>query len=157
VLARIAGLFSGRGYNLESLTVGSTTDLSISRITLVCKGDDTIIEQIKKQLNRLIDVIKVIDMTDKQSMDRELALIKVNAKPDKRGELFQIADVFRAKIMDLGATTLTLEITGTPQKINDFLLLMQSYNIIEVARSGVVSMERGRKIKDKSVKQGEVI
>ena len=147
VLARIAGLFSGRGYNLESLTVGVTTDSSVSRITLVCHGDDAVIEQIKKQLNRVIDVIKVIDMSGKHSINRELALIKINAKPNQRGEIFQVADVFRAKIMDVGASSMTLEMTGSSKKISDFLQLMQPYNIIEIARSGIVSMERGKKLR----------
>ncbi|MBN2440150.1 MAG: acetolactate synthase small subunit [Spirochaetales bacterium] len=147
VLARIAGLFSGRGYNLESLTVGVTTDPSISRITLVCAGDDATMEQIKKQLNRIIDIIKVVDMTFCSSVDRELALIKINVKPNQRGEIFQIADVFRAKVMDVGQTSIILEITGTSDKIDDFVALLSPYSIIEIARSGIVSMERGKKLK----------
>jgi acetolactate synthase I/III small subunit len=147
VLARIAGLFSGRGYNLESLTVGVTTDPTISRITLVCIGDNAIMEQIKKQLNRIVDIIKVVDMTYCPSVNRELALIKVNAKPSQRGELFQVADVFRAKVMDVGQNTMILEITGTGEKINDFIALLSPYTIQEIARSGIVSMERGKKLK----------
>jgi acetolactate synthase-1/3 small subunit len=147
VLTRISGLFSGRGYNLESLTVGVTTDPTISRITLVCIGDDVIMEQIKKQLNKLVDVIKVVDITYLHSVSRELALIKTNAKPTQRGEIFQIADVFRAKVMDVGQNTLILEITGTSEKIDDFVALLSPYTIIELARSGLVSMERGKKLK----------
>lgn len=147
VLARIAGLFSGRGYNLESLTVGVTTDPTISRVTLVCIGDDAIMEQIKKQLNRIVDIIKVVDMTYCPSVDRELALIKINAKPNQRGELFQVADVFRAKVMDVGQNTMILEITGGSEKIDDFIALLTPYNILEIARSGIVSMERGKKLK----------
>ena len=147
VLARISGLFSGRGYNLDSLTVGVTTDPTVSRITLVCKGDDAVIDQIKKQLNRLIDVIKVTDLTQVPSVDRELALIKVSANHNHRGEIFQVADVFGCRVMDVGLDSMTLELTGDPGKIDDFLAVVQPYNILEVARSGPVSMERGKKIK----------
>ncbi|MBN2536473.1 MAG: acetolactate synthase small subunit [Spirochaetales bacterium] len=147
VLARIAGLFSGRGYNLESLTVGITTDPTISRVTLVCIGDDAIMEQIKKQLNRIIDIIKVVDLTYCSTVNRELALVKINAKPNQRGELFQVADVFRAKVMDVGQNTMVLEITGDSSKIDDFIALLTPYNILEIARSGLVSMERGKKLK----------
>jgi acetolactate synthase-1/3 small subunit len=149
VLSRISGLFSGRGYNLESLTVGVTTDTTVSRITLVCGGDDQVIEQIKKQLNRLVDVIKVMDFTQLPSVDRELALVKVAALPGHRGEILQVADVFGAQIMDVASDTVTMEITGSSDKINDFLAVMQDFTIAEMARSGVVSMERGRKGKKK--------
>jgi acetolactate synthase-1/3 small subunit len=147
VLARISGLFSGRGYNLDSLTVGATNDPTVSRITLVCQGDDMIIDQIKKQLNRLIDVIKVIDLTDQPSVDREVVLIKVPAKRGQRGEIFQVADAFGSRVMDVGASNLILELTGAPEKIDDFLSILQPIGIQEVARSGVVSMERGKKVK----------
>ena len=147
VLSRIAGLFSGRGYNLESLTVGITTDPSISRITLVCKGNDAEFDQIKKQLNRLIDVIKITDLTGQPSVKRELALIKISAKHNQRGEIFQVADVFRCRVMDVGKDTMILEISGSSEKIDDFLFILQPYNIIEVARSGLVAMERGKKTK----------
>lgn len=146
VLSRISGLFSGRGYNLESLTVGATLDPSVARITLVCTGDDAIIEQIKKQLNKLIDIIKLVDMSEKPSVDREMALIKINASPQIRGEIFQVADVFRSKIMDVGANSMVLEVTGSAEKINDFISILQHYNILEIARSGLVSMERSSKI-----------
>jgi acetolactate synthase-1/3 small subunit len=145
VLARIAGLFSGRGYNLESLTVGVTTDPTISRITLVCTGDDNIIEQIKKQLNKVIDVIKVVDMTGIASVSRELALIKVATKPNQRGEILQVADVFGARVVDVGSVSVILELTGSSEKINDFTSLLGSSAILEIARSGLVSMERGKK------------
>jgi acetolactate synthase I/III small subunit len=147
VLSRISGLFSGRGYNLESLTVGVTLDPTVSRITLVCKGDDAIIEQIKKQLNKLIDVIKVYDLTNIPSVDRELALVKLNTKPSQRSEVLQIAEVFRAKVLDVGTTSMVVELTGNSLKINDALSVLQPYNVVEVARSGLVSMERGKKTK----------
>ena len=150
VLARISGLFSGRGYNLESLTVGVTTDPSVSRITLVCGGDDAVIDQIKKQLNRLVDVIKVMDLTAVPSVDRELALIKIAARPNKRGEIFQIADVFGCRVMDVGAESMVLELTGSSDKVDDFLALSQPYGIQEVARSGLVAMEREKKARKPS-------
>jgi acetolactate synthase-1/3 small subunit len=145
VLSRIAGLFSGRGYNLESITAGITTDPSITRITLVCGGDDSIIIQIKKQLEKLIDVIELTDLSGVPSLHRELALIKVAATSRQRGEIFQVADVFRAKIMDVGVNTMVLEVTGVPGKIDDFLKILSPYNIKEVARSGLISVPRGKK------------
>ncbi len=145
VLARIAGLFSGRGYNLESITVGVTMDPTVSRLTLVCGGDDAIVEQIKKQLNRLVDVIKVYDLTGAPALHRELMLVKVSAKGRQRGEIFQVADVFKSQVMDVGADTMTLEITGSPEKIDDFSALLAPYGIVERARSGMVSVERGKK------------
>jgi acetolactate synthase-1/3 small subunit len=145
VLARIAGLFSGRGYNLESITVGVTMDPTVSRITLACLGDDAVVEQIKKQLNRLIDVIKVYDLTGVPALHRELLLVKVSAKGRQRGEIFQVADVFKAQDMDVGHETMSLELTGSPDKIDDFLSLLQPYGLVETARSGIVSMERSRK------------
>jgi len=145
VLARISGLFSGRGYNLESITAGVTNDPTVSRITLACTGDDAVVEQIKKQLNRLIDVIKVTELTGVPALNRELMLIKVSAKGRQRGEIFQVADVFKAQVMDVGHDTMSLELTGTPEKIDDFAALLQPYGIVEVARSGVVAMERSKK------------
>jgi len=145
VLARIAGLFSGRGYNLESITAGVTTDPTVSRITLACTGDDSVVDQIKKQLNRLIDVIRVDELTDCPSLNRELMLVKVGARGPERGEIFQVADVFKAQIMDVGHDSMTVELVGSPDKIDDLLSLLQPYGITEVARSGVVAMERSRK------------
>jgi len=145
VLARISGLFSGRGYNLESITAGVTADPSITRITLACRGDDAVVEQIKKQLNRLIDVIKVTELTGVPSLNRELMLVKVNAKGPQRGEIFQVADVFKAQIMDVGHESMTVELAGSPEKIDDLLALLQPYGIAEMARSGIVAMERSRK------------
>ncbi len=145
VLARISGLFSGRGYNLESITAGVTTDPTVTRITLACTGDDAVVEQIKKQLNRLIDVIKVTELTGVPSLNRELMLVKVNAKGPQRGEIFQVADVFKAQIMDVGHESMTVELAGSPEKIDDLVALLQPYGIAEMARSGIVAMERSRK------------
>ena len=145
VLARISGLFSGRGYNLESITAGATTDPTVTRITLACTGDDAVVEQIKKQLNRLIDVIKVTELTGVPSLNRELMLVKVNAKGPQRGEIFQVADVFKAQIMDVGHESMTVELAGSPEKIDDLVALLQPYGIAEMARSGIVAMERSKK------------
>jgi len=145
VLARISGLFSGRGYNLESITAGVTTDPTVTRITLACTGDDAVVEQIKKQLDRLIDVINVTELTGVPSLNRELMLVKVNAKGPQRGEVFQVADVFKAQIMDVGHESMTVELAGSPEKLDDLVALLQPYGIAEMARSGVVAMERSRK------------
>ena len=145
VLARIAGLFSGRGYNLESITVGPTMDADISRLTLVCGGDDGVVEQIKKQLNRLIDVIKVFDLTEVPALSQELALVKVSTKTRSRGEVFEVAEVFKAEVMDVGHDSVTLRIAGAPEKIDDFTDLLAPHGIMEMARSGLVSMERSKK------------
>lgn len=153
VLSRIAGLFAGRGYNLESITAGVTTDPQITRITLVCKGDDNVIDQIKKQLNKLIDVIKVNDLSALPSLNRELALIKVRAKPNQRGEIFQVADVFRARVLDVGIDSMVLEVTGSSEKIDNFAAVLQPYSIREIARSGLISMERGKKQATEMVRQ----
>lgn len=144
VLARISGLLSGRGYNVESFSSGPTLDPEVTRITLVCRGDDTIIDQIKKQLNRLIEVIKVSDLTSKHTIDRQFALIKLSVKPGTRGEIIQLAEVFSAKVMDVGSNTMILELTGSEKKIDDLVQLLDG-NIIEIARSGLVSIERGKK------------
>jgi len=152
VLSRIAGLFSGRGYNLDSITAGPTMDPSITRITLVSQGDDNIITQIKKQLNKLIDVIKITDLTYLSSLHRELALIKLKVQPRQRGEVFQVADVFRAKVMDVGRETMILELSGSSEKIDDFTAILQPYNILEIARSGLISLERSKKSAKNGVK-----
>jgi acetolactate synthase I/III small subunit len=145
VLARISGLFSGRGYNLESITAGPTMDPSVTRITIACTGEDAVAEQVRKQLHKLIDVIEVRELTDVPALHRELMLIKCSARARQRGELFQIAEVFKAQVMDVGHDTLSMELTGSPDKIDDFISLVQPYGIVEMARSGVVSMERSRK------------
>jgi acetolactate synthase-1/3 small subunit len=145
VLSRIAGLFSGRGYNLESITAGVTTDAQITRITLVCQGDDNVFAQIKKQLQKLIDVIKVNDLTEARSLNRELALLKVRARSSDRGEIFQVADVFRARVLDVGLDSMVMEVTGASEKIDDFAAVLAPYGIMEIARSGLIAVERGRK------------
>jgi len=143
VLAHIAGLFSGRGFNISELSVGETESPEYSRMTIVVKGDDLIVEQIKKQLNKFIDVIKVNDLTNIPSVHREIILIKVNATANRRQEIFQIAEVFKGKVVDISHESITLEVTGITEKIEAFISLMQPYGIQEIARTGRVSISRG--------------
>jgi len=144
VLARVAGLFSGRGYNIDSLNVAETEDPSMSRMTIVARGDDRILEQINKQLNRLIDVIKVSDMTQEEHVERELALIKVTALAKNRSEIIQIANIFRANIVDVSQETLVVAITGDEGKITAMINMLNPYGVKEIARSGMVIISRGR-------------
>ncbi|MBF0292070.1 MAG: acetolactate synthase small subunit [Nitrospinae bacterium] len=146
VLSRVAGLFSGRGFNIESLSVAPTLDSSTSRMTIVTRGDDAIIEQITKQLNKLIDVIKVNEFTaDEEYVVREIALIKLNAEQENRAEILRMTEVFRGKVVDVSPKTYTIEVTGTENKVNAFIEMVRPLGIIEVARSGKVAMARGRK------------
>jgi len=145
VLAHIAGLFSGRGFNISGLSVGETENPEYSRMTIVVRGDDKILEQIKKQLNKFIDVIKVIDLTNVPAVHREIILIKVKATSHKKQEVFQICEVFKGKIVDISHDTLTLEVTGNTAKIEALITLLKPYGIIEIARTGRVSISRGFK------------
>jgi acetolactate synthase-1/3 small subunit len=142
VLARIAGLFSGRGFNIESLCVAETTDPLVSRITLVTVGDMAITEQIKKQLNKLINVIKVFDFTDTAFVQREMALIKVLAKPENRAEILRMVDIFRSRVVDVGADYYTVEMTGDEDKVTAFLNLLKPMGIKEIARTGAIALAR---------------
>lgn len=145
VLARVAGLFSRRGFNIDSLAVGRTENPDVSRMTIVVEGDARVLEQVTKQLHKLVDVIKINDITADEYVDRELVLIKVNVDPAQRGEVMQIADVFRARIVDLGRKTLTLECTGNDGKINAFEESLRPYGIKELVRTGKIAMLRGSK------------
>lgn len=145
VLSRIAGLFSGRGFNIESLSVAETIDPDVSRITLVTVGDMAITEQIKKQLNKLINVIKVFDFTDAAYVRREMALIKVSAKPDHRAEILRMVDIFRSRIVDVGADYYTVEMTGDEDKVRAFLNLLKPMGIKEIARTGAIALAREKK------------
>jgi acetolactate synthase-1/3 small subunit len=142
VLSRIAGLFSGRGYNIESLCVAETMDPSISRLTIVTLANEPVFEQIKKQLRKLINVIKVSEMTGKQYVDREMALIKVIAKPEFRAEILRIVDIFRCKVVDVGPDHYTVEVTGTEDKISAILSLFKPMGIKEIARTGAIALFR---------------
>lgn len=156
VLARVSGLFSRRGFNIDSLAVGRTEDPDISRMTIVVEGDAWVLEQVNKQLHKLVDVIKINDITADEYVDRELVLIKVNVDPAHRGEVMQIADVFRARIVDLGGKTLTMECTGNDGKINAFEESLRPYGIKELVRTGKIAMLRGYKytgIQDNGVKE----
>jgi acetolactate synthase-1/3 small subunit len=145
VLSRISGLFSGRGFNIESLNVAETSDPDISRMTIVTRGDDKKIEQITKQLNKLVDIIKVIDLTEEHFIDREMILLKMNAEPSVREEILRIVDIFRAKIVDVSPSTYTIEITGDEGKLKGFLELLRPLGIKEMVRSGRIAMARGMK------------
>ncbi|RJP26308.1 MAG: acetolactate synthase small subunit [Candidatus Omnitrophota bacterium] len=145
VLARVAGLFSARGFNIESLTVGETDSPRISRMTIVVPGDDKILDQVRKQLGKLIDVHDVRDfsMETHDIVNRELVLCKVNAEPSQRGDIVEIANIFRARIADVSPQSMIVEATGSENKIAGLLKLLAPYGIIEVARSGRVAMARG--------------
>jgi acetolactate synthase-1/3 small subunit len=145
VLSRVASLFSGRGFNIDSLTVAPTNEEGMSRMTLVTRGDENILEQITKQLNKLIDVIKVIDFTDGSGIEREMALIKVTAEDESRAEVLRIVDIFRAKIIDVTPKSYTIEATGNPVKIDAILDLLRPLGLKELVRTGAVSIGRGSK------------
>lgn len=145
VLARIAGLFSGRGFNIDSLSVGETVDPSVSRMTIVVKGDDRVLEQVMKQLNKLINVIRVVDLTKEEHVGREMVLIKVAANQQDRSEILNITDIFRAKIVDVSPETYTIEVTGDENKIKAIINLLKPFGIKEIARTGRVCMGRGSK------------
>ncbi|PLX85097.1 MAG: acetolactate synthase small subunit [Desulfuromonas sp.] len=145
VLTRVAGLFSGRGFNIESLSVAPTLDPTISRMTIVTSGDDAILEQITKQLNKLIDTIKVIDFTGQDYVEREMAMVKVAAEENTRAEVLRIADIFRAKVVDITPRSYTIEVTGAPGKIDAIMELLRPMGIKEIVRSGPVVLGRGAK------------
>jgi acetolactate synthase-1/3 small subunit len=142
VLTRIAGLFSGRGYNIDTLNVAPTHDPNTSRMTIVTRGDDATLEQIVKQLNKLVDVLKVQDFREGEYVDRELVLVKVGVDSKTRAEVMQITDIFRAKIVDVQPKTLTIEITGDESKVEKFLELMKTFGIVELTRTGKVALPR---------------
>ena len=143
VLARVAGLFSGRGFNIESLTVAETLDPTASRITLVTRGDDQVLEQIEKQLNKLVSVIKVMDFTASPHVEREMALIKVSADEKNRAEVMSIIDIFRGKVIDVGPRSYIVEVTGDEEKIKALLDLLAPLGLKEIVRTGKVAMHRG--------------
>ena len=147
-LSRVSGLFSARGYNIESLTVAPTEDPSLSRMTLVTRGTDDIIEQITKQLNKLIDVVKLIDMTDGPHIEREMMLVKVHASGDRRTEMKRLSDIFRGRVIDVTDESYTIELTGAGEKLDAFLQTIDPSLIVEGVRSGVSGIGRG----DRSLK-----
>ncbi len=142
VLTRVAGLFSGRGYNIDTLNVGPTHDPSLSRMTIVTRGDDATVEQICKQLDKLVDVVKVINYLAGEYIDRELVLIKVQTGANNRAEVAQLAELFRAKVVDVQPASLTIEITGTEAKVEKFISLMKDFGILDLTRTGQVALPR---------------
>jgi len=145
VLTRVASLFARRGFNIDSLAVGVTEDPTLSRITIVVGGEDTPIEQVTKQLHKLINVIKIQDLHPGEMVDRELVLFKVNAPPERRHEIIEVANVFRAKIVDVGKNALTIEATGTGDKLAAMEDLLRAYGIKEIARTGRIALGRGNR------------
>ena len=142
-LSRVAGLFSARGYNIESLTVAPTEDESLSRMTIVTRGSDEVIEQITKQLNKLIDVVRLLDLTEGRHIERELLLLKVRAQGADREEIKRLVDIFRGRIIDVDEETYTIELTGPGDKLNAFVAVLPSAEVYEVVRSGVSGIARG--------------
>lgn len=145
VLARISTLFAARGFNIDSLSVGETENPDVSRMTIVVKGDDRILEQVEKQLNKLVDVIKVFDFLQTQHVERDLALIKVRAGKENRSEILQIVDIFRAKIIDFSSESVVIEITGDEEKIDALTNMLKPFGIKEMCRTGIIAMARGPK------------
>jgi len=142
VLTRIAGMFSGRGFNIDTLNVAPTLDPTTSRMTIVVRGDDTVLEQVTKQLNKLVDVIEIEDYRDDEVVERELVLIRVKVDSTSRGEVMQMCDIFRAKIIDVQHNVLGIELTGNESKIDKFLMLMDKFGISEITRTGRVALAR---------------
>ncbi len=144
-LSRVAGLFSARGYNIESLTVAATEDPTLSRMTLVTSGSEDVIEQITKQLNKLVDVVKLVDLTEGPHLEREMLLIKVNANGNSRDEVKRLVDIFRGRVIDVTETMYTIELTGTSEKLDAFIQALRVAGIVEVVRTGVSGIARGEK------------
>ncbi len=143
VLARIAGLFSARGFNIESLAVGETEDPTRSRMTVVVAGDDSVLEQVRKQLSKLVDTIKVTDFSSIDFIERDLMLVKIRATAEQRGQVLDIVRVYRGKVVDLGERSLVAEVSGTEAKIAAFLRLVQPFGVVEMVRSGRIAITRG--------------
>jgi acetolactate synthase-1/3 small subunit len=147
-LNRVINLFSARGFNLESVAVGETDDPSVSRMTIVTTGDDRIIAQVNRQLERLVDVLESVDLTENEYVERELCLLKVNYTSDNRSELMDTLEIFRGKVVDVTAETMTFELTGPTKKLNAFIGMMRAHDIVEIARSGRVAMRRSLQFGD---------
>lgn len=149
VLTRVAGLFSRRNFNIHSLNVGETQNPDISRMTIVVRGDDKTLEQVKKQLNKLVDVLEILDLNQTSIVDRDLALIRVACGREDRSEIIQIADTFRAKVVDVSYDSLMLEATGTEDKIEALIEILGDFNIQEVVRTGLIALSRGQEIEER--------
>ena len=153
VLAHVAGLFSARGFNIDSLAVGETEDPTVSRMTILARGDERVLEQIIKQLNKLIDVIKVQDLTSEENISRELVLVKVHATATSRSDILQIVNTFRAKVVDASPRALTIEVTGTEEKIEAMLELLRPFGVKELVRTGTVTLARKSELTLKKEKE----
>ena len=153
VLARVAGLFSRRGFNIASLAVGPTEVAGVSRMTIVVDAAAHSLEQVTKQLNKLVHILKIVELDDQIAVERELALIKVSAEPAQRGEIIEITDVFRAKVVDVDSDSLTVEVTGAPDKLEAMIRLLSPYGIRELVRSGMIAVGRG----SKSITEGRTL
>jgi acetolactate synthase-1/3 small subunit len=156
VLSRVSNLFSARGYNIDSLVVGITDNPKISRITIVARGDDRVIDQVEKQLNKLIDTIKVVDLTKDDFIARDLALIKVKAEPETRSQVMEIVQCFDGKIVDVALKSFIVEVTGKESKINAVVDLLRNYGIIEMVRTGELAISRGKKVHEEEEKKVKV-
>ena len=156
VLSRVSNLFSARGYNIDSLVVGVTDDPKVSRMTIVVRGDDRVIDQVEKQLNKLVDTIRVIDLTQDDFIARDLALIKVKADPPSRSQVMEIVRCFDGKIVDVALKSFIVEVTGKESKINGMIELLKNYGIIEMVRTGEVAISRGKKVHEEEEKQVKV-
>jgi acetolactate synthase-1/3 small subunit len=145
VLAHVSSMFSARGYNIDSLSVGETADPAVSRMTVAVSGDDSVVEQIVKQLNKFVEVIEVVDLTCEDYVERELAMIKITVKPKQRSEVIEIANTFRAKVVDMGADAMIVEVTGTQAKVKAFIDMMRPFGIKELVRTGRIAASRSSK------------
>ncbi len=154
VLARVSGLFSARGYNIDSLCVGETEDSSISRMTVVVRGDERVLAQIVKQLEKVVDVIKVIDLTQEYYVERELAMVRVGVVGAKRGEVIEIANIFRAKVVDMSKDAMVVEATGSEDKIRAFIDMMRPFGILELVRTGRIAIARSANNHEKGIANG---
>jgi acetolactate synthase-1/3 small subunit len=156
VLSRVSNLFSARGYNIDSLVVGVTDNPKVSRMTIVVRGDDRVIDQVEKQLNKLVDTIKVVDLTQDDFIARDLALIKVKAEPETRSQVMEIVQCFDGKIVDVALKSFIVEVTGKESKINGMIELLKNYGIIEMVRTGEVAISRGKKVHEEVEKKYKV-
>ncbi len=153
VLAHVSGLFSARGFNIDSLAVGETEEPTVSRMTIVAHGDDRVIEQIIKQLNKLVDVIKVQDLSEEENISRELVLVKISATASTRSDILQVVNTFRAKVVDVNPQSLTVEVTGSEEKVDAMLELLRPFGIKEVVRTGTIALARKSELNLKKEKE----
>jgi len=151
VLAQVAGMFAARGFNIDSLVVGRTEDPTLSRMTIVCTGDQAVLEQIRKQLGKVIPVVKVRDFTDVSHVERDLMLVRVHVPPDKRPEVVELVNLFRGRVVDVARNSMMVELAGPESKLEAFVDLIQPYGIQELARTGVIAMQRGQQPQRKRV------